>query len=131
MEQASAFFKLLGEPVRLRLIALFLSGDRYCVCVLVKVLALPQSTVSRHLSQLRKAGLLLTERRGTWMHYRLNPSLPPWQQQALEAIHQLQHSDKQLLADQKALQQVLYRNQRCPTVEKPAHQATASASSTR
>ncbi|HIQ40033.1 MAG TPA: metalloregulator ArsR/SmtB family transcription factor [Sulfurivirga caldicuralii] len=131
MEQVSAFFKLLGEPIRLRLIALFLNGGSYCVCVLVDVLNLPQSTVSRHLSQLRKAGLLLAERRGTWMHYRLNPDLPAWQQHALEAIRQLQHRDTQLLADQKALQQVLCSDQCCPTVKKPAHQATASASSTR
>ena len=115
MDQASAFFKLLGEPVRLRLIALLLDGESHCVCDLVNVLGLPQSTVSRHLSQLRNGGLVLAERQGTWMHYRLNPALAPWQQQVLEAVHQLKATDDQLSADQTALAQALRTKGLCQT----------------
>ena len=107
MDQASAFFKLLGEPVRLRLVALLLDGESHCVCDLVSVLGLPQSTVSRHLSLLRNGGLVLAERQGTWMHYRLNPALAPWQQQALEAVRQLKATDDQLRTDATALKQAL------------------------
>ena len=107
MDQASAFFKLLGEPVRLRLVALLLDGDSHCVCDLVSVLGLPQSTVSRHLSQLRTGGLVLAERQGTWMHYRLNPDLADWQRQALGAVRLLKAADNQLKMDEMALNQAL------------------------
>ncbi|WP_294947486.1 helix-turn-helix transcriptional regulator [Sulfurivirga sp.] len=107
MEQASGFFKLLSEPVRLRLVALLMDGESHCVCDLVSVLGLPQSTVSRHLSLLRNGGLVLAERQGTWMHYRLNPDLSDWQRQALEAVRQLKATDDQLRRDDAALNQAL------------------------
>ena len=113
MDQASTFFKLLGEPVRLRLIALLLDGNSHCVCDLVSVLELPQSTVSRHLSQLRIGGLVLAERQGTWMHYRLNPELAPWQQQVLDAVRQLKTADDQLRTDEAALNQALFSKGVC------------------
>ncbi len=113
MEQASAFFKLLAEPVRLRLVALLLDGESRCVCDLVNVLGLPQSTVSRHLSQLRNGGMVLAERQGTWMHYRLNPNLPDWQQQALEAVRQLKAADDQLKTDEAALKQAMCSKNNC------------------
>jgi len=43
-----------------------------CVCDLIAVLQLPQSTVSRHLAYLRNSGLVLGRREGVWMYYRLN-----------------------------------------------------------
>ncbi len=42
-----------------------------CVCHLHEALELPQSTVSRHLTILRQAGLALNRRRATWVYYRL------------------------------------------------------------
>ncbi|MDQ6968745.1 MAG: metalloregulator ArsR/SmtB family transcription factor [Mariprofundaceae bacterium] len=67
----SASFKALGDPVRLRLFALLGHSKELCVCHLVDALQLPQSTVSRHLSILRHAGLLETRREGKWMYYHL------------------------------------------------------------
>jgi len=64
-------FKALSEEVRLRIIAL-LSGGELCVCDLMAVLDLPQSTISRHLSYLKNAGWVEGERRGVWMYYRLH-----------------------------------------------------------
>lgn len=78
--------RLLADPTRLGVVTLLAGGEEACVCELVDCLATPQSTMSRHLGQLRQAGLLVARRDGTWMHYRLNPALPPW---ALETIETL------------------------------------------
>lgn len=68
-------FKALGDPVRLRLLALIASrdGGEVCVCELTPSFALSQPTISHHLKQLREAGLITSERRGTWVYYRLVP----------------------------------------------------------
>jgi ArsR family transcriptional regulator len=72
MDLIAQLFKALAEPVRLRILALLLDQER-CVCDLMAVLALPQSTISRHLAYLKNAGWVEGERRGVWMYYRLKP----------------------------------------------------------
>ncbi len=72
----SAAFKALGDENRLRAFALIAARGRICVGDLVTVLDLPQSTVSRHLAALRRTGLVVTERAGTWVHYALAESPP-------------------------------------------------------
>ncbi len=67
---ASELFKAFAEPVRLRILTL-LAGGEVCVCHLHEALELPQSTVSRHLAYLRKRGIVVGEKRGFWVHYRL------------------------------------------------------------
>lgn len=71
MDQLSQTFKALAEPVRLRIINLLINKESLCVCDLVTVLELGQSTVSRHLAYLKNAGLVRAWRDGTWMHYAL------------------------------------------------------------
>ncbi len=44
-----------------------------------------QPKVSRHLAMLRETGLVLDERRGQWVHYRLAPELPAWVEAILDA----------------------------------------------
>ncbi|WP_034221307.1 ArsR/SmtB family transcription factor [Actinotalea ferrariae] len=68
-------FKALGDPARLRLLSLIGAhhGGSACVCDLTEPLGLSQPTVSHHLRVLREAGLVTSERRGTWVHYTLVP----------------------------------------------------------
>ncbi|MFW5418302.1 helix-turn-helix transcriptional regulator [Nocardiopsis sp. CNT-189] len=68
-------FKALGDPVRLRLLSMIASrdGGEVCVCDLTPAFDLAQPTVSHHLRLLREAGLIASERRGTWVYYRLLP----------------------------------------------------------
>jgi ArsR family transcriptional regulator len=56
-----------------------------CVCELVCALDDSQPKISRHLAQLRGCGLLLDRRQGQWVYYRLNPDLPAWVRDVLEA----------------------------------------------
>ncbi|CAD5956461.1 Arsenical resistance operon repressor [Streptomyces sp. KY75] len=64
-------FKALGDPVRLRLLSMIASraGGEICVCDLTPAFDLSQPTISRHLKLLMQAGLIGSERRGTWVYY--------------------------------------------------------------
>ncbi|GAA1319700.1 hypothetical protein GCM10009647_051540 [Streptomyces sanglieri] len=66
-------FKALGDPDRLRLLSMIASraGGEICVCDLTPAFELSQPTISHHLKQLKHAGLIDSERRGTWVYYRL------------------------------------------------------------
>lgn len=68
-------FKALADPVRLRLLSLIAAagGEEVCVCELTPAFDLSQPTISHHLKVLREAGLLTSQRRGTWVYYRVIP----------------------------------------------------------
>jgi ArsR family transcriptional regulator len=70
----AALFKALADPHRLTILAtLARAEDEVCVCDFTSALPLNQPTVSHHLKILRDAGLVVGERRGTWVYYRLAP----------------------------------------------------------
>ena len=69
-KQRAAIFKALGHPARLRIVEELLGGER-CVCELVDVSEGGWSTVSRHLSVLKSAGVAEDEKRGLQVYYRL------------------------------------------------------------
>ena len=62
--------KALADENRVRMLAL-LRGHCLCVCQIIAVLGLAPSTISKHLSILKAAGLLDIEKRGRWIHCRL------------------------------------------------------------
>jgi DNA-binding transcriptional ArsR family regulator len=62
--------KALAHPGRLRILAMLRGGD-LCVCQMTAVLELAASTVSAHLSDLRRAGFVTERKRGKWVHYHL------------------------------------------------------------
>jgi ArsR family transcriptional regulator len=70
-------FKALGDETRLNILAyLAATQNSTCVCHIEDyVKHLSQPTISHHLRLLREAGLVKTERRGTWVHYAIDPSL--------------------------------------------------------
>lgn len=69
LDQLSQRFKALSDPIRVRILHLLLQEESFCVCDLVEILQLKQSTVSRHLAYLKNAGLVESWREGVWMHY--------------------------------------------------------------
>jgi ArsR family transcriptional regulator len=64
--------KALADPTRMRIIAL-LGSSEVCVCHIHTALGIPQPTASRHLSHLKKAGLVESCKIGLWVHYCLCP----------------------------------------------------------
>ncbi|WP_327391643.1 MULTISPECIES: metalloregulator ArsR/SmtB family transcription factor [unclassified Streptomyces] len=75
-ETMAAMFKALGEPIRVLLFSRVAShrDGEVCVCDLGD-LGVGQPTVSHHLKKLRDAGLVVSERRGTWVYYRVAPGV--------------------------------------------------------
>ncbi|MBQ3060708.1 MAG: winged helix-turn-helix transcriptional regulator [Desulfovibrio sp.] len=63
-------FKALGHPSRLLMVDVLRRGEK-CVCDLQALVGDDISTVSKHLSVLRDAGVVSSEKRGTSMYYRL------------------------------------------------------------
>jgi ArsR family transcriptional regulator len=78
-----AFFKCLAEETRLKSLLLITLKSELCVCDLVAALQLSQPKISRHLADLRKCQILIDERRGRWVFYKLNPDLPVWAKNVL------------------------------------------------
>ena len=62
--------KALADPVRLRLMSLLLTSPEVCTCDMAPAVGLSEPTVSHHLGQLRRAGLIEGERRGMNVWYR-------------------------------------------------------------
>ena len=70
----AGMFKALADPVRLRLFSKIASHASAEACVYdIQDVGVSQPTVSHHLKKLREAGLLSSERRGTWVYYRVEP----------------------------------------------------------
>lgn len=75
IEATRTLARALADDNRLRALAA-LRGGELCLCQLVELLGLAPSTVSRHMSELRRAGLVAARKDGRWVHYRLEASGP-------------------------------------------------------
>src|SRR5450830_58236 len=73
LSATTAAAKALAHPARLRVLAM-LSGGPLCVCQMTAVLGAAPSTVSEHLRELKRAGLLVEEKDGKFVSYRLAPA---------------------------------------------------------
>lgn len=67
-------FKALGDPVRLQMISMIASRPEVCVCDISPAFDLSSGTISHHLKALREAGLIIGQRRGTFVYYRVVPA---------------------------------------------------------
>lgn len=81
-DSRAAMFKALGHRHRLAVFDVIRRGDggccptpspSVCACDIVGRLGLSPSMVSRHLRELRLAGLIRTDKRGQWVHCTVNP----------------------------------------------------------
>lgn len=72
-ELAAKYFRALGDPTRLRIVELLMSGP-LSVTDLTRELRLPQSNVSNHIACLRWCGFVTSENRGKWTYYSVGNS---------------------------------------------------------
>ena len=72
-EDLAAAFKVMADPVRLRLLSIIAAQGETCACNLTEPLGKSQPTISHHLSVLTDAGLLRREKRGKWAWYAVIP----------------------------------------------------------
>lgn len=106
MESLSDGFKALADPNRLRLIGLLRDGE-LCVCDLMAALEMPQSTVSRHLSYLKKEKWVSGRRCGKWMYYRLATPCEPILVEVMEILRHGIGDYEIIMQDQEKLRQHL------------------------
>lgn len=78
-------FSLLSDETRLRCLVLIQKKGELCVCELSQILGSIQPKISRHLALMRNSGLVSDERRGQWVYYSLDRSLPKWAQKIVES----------------------------------------------
>ncbi|WP_293180637.1 metalloregulator ArsR/SmtB family transcription factor [Oceanithermus sp.] len=72
LDETARAFKALADPTRLRVLEVLSRGE-HCVCEIQRHFeALPQNLLSHHLRVLKDAGLVRSEKRGRWVHYRLD-----------------------------------------------------------
>ena len=86
MNQAD-FFKCLSDQTRLDILKIILERQNVCVCEITEILQMSQPKISRHLGLLRNLSILLDERKGQWVYYRLNPDLPEWVNAVLNVLN--------------------------------------------
>jgi ArsR family transcriptional regulator len=102
MKKIARKFKALSDETRLRILALLSSGEM-CVCDLMAILDLPQSTVSRHLATLRNAGWVEDRRQGVWMYYRLLDAEDAFSRELCTVLETHLSASPQALRDREAL----------------------------
>jgi DNA-binding transcriptional ArsR family regulator len=79
--EIARLFQVLSQPVRIRIL-LLIGTSEACVCHLQAHLGLRQAVISQHLMALRKAGMVITQRDGRIIYYRLV------QPELLDIVHQ-------------------------------------------
>ncbi len=98
--------KALGDPQRVRALAA-LRGGELCLCRLIALIKLAPSTVSKHMSLLIQAGLVLSRKEGRWVHYRMaNGRVPLHVRAALELVDTALRDDPQAARDARALRRI-------------------------
>ena len=85
METLAHQFKGLSDATRLRILNLLAEGE-LCVCDLMSVLDMPQSTISRHLAYLRNAGWIQSRKSGRWNYHRRTTDATPFQAYAFAML---------------------------------------------
>jgi len=99
--------KAVADEVRIRIIKL-LEKNELCVCQIMAVTGLGQSTVSKHLGILKTAGLVECRHKGTWVYYRLAGSnLNRYNTHFLELVSRSLNDDPKIRADIEKLKEVV------------------------
>jgi len=95
--------KAVADGSRARILKM-LEGGELCVCQITSALDLAPATVSKHLSVLRLAGLVLSRKRGRWAYYRLaDQAINPYAAGALRWARESLEDDPMVVADRAFL----------------------------
>lgn len=105
MKNVEDYFKGLADINRLRIINLLLCGE-LCGCDIQYVVGSSQSNVSRHLTYLKRSGLVVDRREGYRVYYRLMDDKKP-QYKELIAYLKIALTDKIFNSDAKNLRQAM------------------------
>ena len=101
LQSAIGVLKAMGNPVRLRILAMLREGE-LCVCQMTALLDLATSTVSAHLADLKRVGLVQERKDGRWVFYRLVEKEPP----LLASVWTTVARDPRVRADEQLLREI-------------------------
>ncbi len=101
-----AVLRALADENRARIV-LALRRQPLCVCQIVELTQLANSTVSEHLTILKTAGLLTSRKEGRWVYYRLAEQRTPVIAGIFGVAARDQRRDRQLRADHERLAEIL------------------------
>lgn len=98
--------KALSDPNRVRVLMALRAGE-LCVCRIIELLQLAPSTVSKHLTILKQAGLIEGRKEGRWMYYRLphDPTSKAWN--TLHWVFQSLESSPDIKNDEARLTKIM------------------------
>lgn len=103
IEQFEFVAKAIADRNRVRILKMLESGP-LCVCRITMALDLAPATVSKHLSVLKSAGMILSDKRGRWAYYRLaDCEVNPYAPAVLAIVGAALAEDPIILADRRAL----------------------------
>ncbi len=95
-ESVAAAFKAVADPTRVAILATILAAGELCVCHVESALGLTQSRASRHLTTLKRAGLVVDRRDGAWVHYSTPRQPEPTLRAILDCVRAAVASDPKL-----------------------------------
>lgn len=105
IDQLTRIASALADPNRVRLLAACLEQER-CVCQLVALIDLSNASISKHLGQLRDAGLLESRREGRWVHYRIPEFATGVIADAMDLVRWQTMQDPTIQSDQHTLKRI-------------------------
>lgn len=107
MREFMAITKALSDPNRVRILLSLRRGE-LCVCQITELFGLATSTVSKHLSILHQAGLILSRKTERWVYYRLpDKSTPVAVREALDWVQKSLARTDEAAADAARLKKIL------------------------
>ena len=105
MKDLLPLFSALADQSRLRILHLLFESGELCVCDIEATLGFTQTKVSRHLSYLKRTGLIQERRCGRWMLYAISKPKTEHQRMIISSIQTILQSHKQTQTDAKKLKQ--------------------------
>jgi len=99
--------RALADETRIRILLALRLGE-LCVCQITELFGLAVSTVSKHLSVLYQADLVVSRKNGRWIFYRLpGTDAPVAVREALDWVEKSLANDPRIGEDVRQLQQIL------------------------
>ncbi len=105
-------FSLLSDETRLRCLILLQKEAELCVCEISQIIGSIQPKVSRHLALMRSSGVVSDERRGQWVYYSLNSSLPDWAKKIILSTFESLQKEEPYVSDRDRMR-VLRKENMC------------------
>ena len=106
MEDFTRQAKAVSDPTRVRMLKLLESGE-LCVCHIMEILGLVQSTASKHLGVLKSAGLVESRKDGTWSYFRLAEKERAYNKAYLAFLASSLANDETIKNDRKRLRKIV------------------------